>query len=352
VHRLLRVRAAGERAGHTPILTEWRKEIIEVSSEGGKQPVSVMTARRMSEALVKRGYVRLEPLNKKSKLVVLTQKGWKASEPGRGKWSRYIDIWVAPSPQERVATVEASSREEDVQLPERKQLPARRRRSVLSAEGQRIKHISSLRKNHQINGSYWLRFKGNKIRYIQLVTPRDEWVGGRLWLQLQVEFDQEGLPQYVTLLAEEDSTTDPVSPLVPRRWKARKDQVLTVAVEVEETTAGYKVAEYVDEHGELRLAIGVIVQSSANFFSRLPAQPHGKILRVRGTGQGEGRRYSLEPVADALPISTDFGFDQLVDDIASTHHRDRIARLPAGWFYMPPKRKALVQQLLGVAGST
>ena len=70
VHRVLRFRAAREKKDdHRPILTEWWREIIGVSSEGVREPVSVMTARRMSAALIDREYVRLEPLNKKSKLV-------------------------------------------------------------------------------------------------------------------------------------------------------------------------------------------------------------------------------------------------------------------------------------------
>lgn len=137
---------------------------------------------------------------------------------------------------------------------------------------------------------------------------------------------------------------------VPRNWKAREDQVLAVAVEIEESNRDYRVAEYPNEEGELRPAVGVIVQSYANFFEPLLAQPRGKILRVQGTGERKTRRYSFEAVEDALPISTDFDFDRLVSDIENTVHRDRIATLPAGWFHMPPKRKALVQRLLDLAG--
>jgi len=351
VHRVLRARAANEAEGHRPILTKWRQEIIEVSKDGVTKPVSLMTARRMSEALIEQGYVRLEPLNKKSKLVLLTDKGWEASELVRGKWSRYIHLWASPTTLRTAVTGKEPPGHEQASQPlEPERLSVRKRRRPVSAEKKRIGHISSLRKDNQINGCYRLRFKGNKIRYIQLITPPDEWAVGRLWLQLQVEFDQNGLPQHLTLLAEEDPDADPISVLVPSRWEDRKDQVLALAVEIEEADTGYRLAEYVDEQGELRPAVGVIVQSSANFFTPLLAQPHGKILRVQGTGEGKKRRYSFEPVADALPISTDLDFGQLLSDIASTTHRDRIAKLPAGWFHMPPKRKALVQRLRDFAG--
>ncbi len=348
VHQILRLRAAREREGHRPILTEWHKEIIEVSSEGVTKPLSLMTARRMSEALVDQGYVRLEPLNKKSKLVLLTEKGWSASELVRGRWGRYIDLWLSPAEiKDDPLPTEAGDRLPDTRPTEDGRPAVRRPRRQASGQTSEIKRISTLRKDNQINGSYRLRFKRNKIRYIQMLTPPDEWVGGDLWLQLQVEFDSEGLPEYLTLLAEEDRNDDPISSLVPRRWKARADQVVAMAAELEETDSGYRLAEYLDERGELCPAVGVIVQSSANFFTPLHSQPFGQILRVRGVGAGKRRRYSFCPVADGLPLPTDLEFDHLVSEIENPAHRDRIAQLPAGWFHMPLKRKALVQQLLG-----
>jgi hypothetical protein len=129
--------------------------------------------------------------------------------------------------------------------------------------------------------------------------------------------------------------------------------VFALAVEFERERGGeFRVARFQAAGGEMRPKLGVIEQSSFNFFRPLAkAEWEGKILRAKGVGSKLGRRFQFEPVADAPPLESDLTLSEVVASLEQAEHRDLLASLPRGWFYMPLKRKQLVAELLGTQTS-
>ena len=82
-------------------------------------------------------------------------------------------------------------------------------------------------------------------------------------------------------------------------------------------------------------------------FCALQVEWEGKILRAKGVGSKLHRRFQFEPVADAPPLESDLTLSEVVASLEQAEHRDSLASLPRGWFYMPLKRKQLVAELLG-----
>lgn len=339
VHLVLRRRVQGEADGDVPIKTEWWREIIEVSTGRITKPVSLSTARRMSEALIEQGYVRLEPLNKKSDLVYLTPRGQKAAELVKGKWGRFINLHPLP---DRVSPVEPETTDTE---PESKPVATSKPKKRRASGAKRRPKVATVRRKQQINGRLRLTFGGNKIRYFQLLTPPDSWVYGPVWVQLCVGYDENHDPIHLTVLSD-DADQDEIGPLLPKAWKART-QRFAAGIELVRTKTGFDVAEYVDENGEVLPRVGVIVQSDYNFFERLRgADPVGRIVQVQGEKKLDERMYSFRTVGDAIPTAVTFDLASLLDDISGEAAKERILQLPSGWFHMPPKRQRLVQQLL------
>jgi len=219
---------------------------------------------------------------------------------------------------------------------------ARRRQS--NPERRRRLKLVHERRHERLNGWFRLSFRGNKIRYIQLLTAPDDWLGATVWENLVTGIDSDGLPLFSWIIAEDD---DPVRPLVPAHWQPH-DCVFALAVELEQRSRDeFVVGEYVSSNGELRPRIGVIEQSAYNFFrplNRLDCE--GTIIRVKGTESGARRMYEFVPVAEAAPIEDATTLEQIVSSLDPAHHQGTLSSLPRGWFHMPFKRKALVADLL------
>jgi hypothetical protein len=129
--------------------------------------------------------------------------------------------------------------------------------------------------------------------------------------------------------------------------------VFALALEFErDGPGGFRVAHFHAPDGSTQPKLGVIEQSSSNFFRPLTRVAwEGVILRAKGTGSRLARRFTFEPVADAPPLETDLTLWEVVSSLEQAEHRDQLASLPKGWFHMPLKRKQLVAQLLGATHS-
>ena len=90
----LRLVRQWEEAGEIHNLTRWRERIIEESRLFPEKPISMMTARRLTEALIERGFVTTRKINGKSYSPHLTEKGWRRSELVRGKWRQFLFLGV------------------------------------------------------------------------------------------------------------------------------------------------------------------------------------------------------------------------------------------------------------------
>jgi hypothetical protein len=335
-------------------LTDWRKRIIEESAQLPEKPVSMMTARRLTDGLIESGYVEAERIDGRSDAPHLTEKGCRASEPVRGKWRRMIPLKTRrPLGASVEQSVEEEVEEDEIPVvvaPPRKtaKAPAPQRRDP------RYLHTEGYRKRSQINGHYRLRFAGNTIRYIQLLAPIEERVGGPLWLYLPTGYDDDGLALFSTVVADEDPDEDPLCSVMPEAWEAHEQYVLPAA-ELVKTSEGFQVAEHLDEAGERRPSIGVICQSRFNFFRPLQAiEPNGRIVQVKGSGSSAKprkgaaknyRRFQFTDVGQALPLAISFDFEQFLADLLDPGHLQRALTLPKGWFYMPEQRHRLIHRL-------
>jgi hypothetical protein len=350
-----------ESAGRVITLSQWYEEIIEISARLPSRQVSLSTARRLAGRLRSNGYVDTEKLDGKRERVLLTAKGRRAAELIRGKWRRLISL--KPVSAEPVSDQQQEDEPADDgpplvppvpgdldQLPAERSIAAtvsiRRRRRQPSPERVRRRRISHQRLHEQMNGSFRLSFRGNTIRYIQVLSPVEEWSRGPVWEQLLTGYDQDGLPLYTTLGVVDD---DPIASLLPDAWRPR-DRCFAAAVELKQDKDGFQVAEWVDENNQPHPRVGVLVQSARNFFQPLlRAEPSGRILRVKGSGTGKKRTYEFTGAGVALPLNVEFDLDAFLDELFAEDRIEQLSELPPGWFQMPPKRQQLVQWLLQTA---
>jgi DNA-binding MarR family transcriptional regulator len=339
---VLRARLGGESDGRLPLLTEWYREIIEVSRHLVTRPIGLSTARDLAGRLRERGYVATERLPGNRQRVRLTEKGRAAARPVMGRWSRYLPVGYSSRPGDVPAPEDAREAHEPAPLVPR----PRRRRRAPNAERKRRQRIARERRHERMNGWYRISFRGIKIRYFQLLTAPEDWLGSTAWENLITGIDQEGLPLFSWVAAEEGD--DPVRPLVPPEWQPN-ECVFALALEFErDGSGGFRVAHFDAAAGAVLPKLGVIEQSSFNFFRPLvKAEWEGKILRAKGVGSKLSRRFEFEPVADAPPLETDLTLWEVVASLEQAKHRDLLAALPTGWFYMPLRRKQLVAELLG-----
>jgi hypothetical protein len=358
----LRARLEAEAAGRPPLLGEWHREIIDVSRQLPKGPVRLSTARDLAGRLRERGYVATERLPGNRQRVRLTEKGRAAAAPVLGRWSRFVPVGYAgkPAPPEndgpskqalgrrnsaaQPSPEDDSPSEEALDTPEPAPPASARRQPTRDPERRRRQKIVLERRHERLNGWYRLSFRGPRIRYFQLLTPPDDWLGTDVWENLVTGIDPEGLPLYSWVAAEQGD--DPVRALVPHEWQSH-ECVFALAVEFEKEKGGFRVSSFQTPQG-VQPRLGVIEQSGFNFFQPLASvEWEGKILSAKGVGSKLARRYEFEPVADAPQLETDLTLGEVVASLEQAAHRDLLAALPRGWFHMPLKRKQLVAQLLG-----
>jgi hypothetical protein len=333
-------------------LTDWRDRIRELSGLLPTKQISMMTARRLTEALIENGYVFIEAINGKSRVPHLTEKGSRTSEPGRWGFSKAVPLRrgsALPALQE-VEEQEEVEEELDasaVLVPVETtsgETKSRQRRDP------RHLHVEGYRKRNTVNGCYRLRFGGNKIRYFQLLAPIEDAVAGPLWLYLPVGYDNDGLKRFATVVGEEDAADDPLTPIMPKGWQFR-EHVVVPAVELVKTKDGFEIAEHLDDAGELRPSSGIIAQSEFNFFTPLRAiKPNDQIIEVKGSGKNPRRTYAFTAVAEALALDTDFDFESFLMDMLDPRHLERALGLHKGWFHMPEKRRQLIHRLTKAPG--
>jgi hypothetical protein len=353
-HLVLARRREQEDSGDTPILTRWYEEIMEISAELITEPVSLSTARRLATALRDKKYVQTERVDGKRQRVLLTEKGRRSASRTKGGWGRFVglkslshvsvdveveelhdlnpmsgrSLWtadIAPDPRSRARA---------------KLSPAKRRES--DADEARRRRIVYERRRERINGWFRLNFMGNKVRYMQIISPLEEWAGGQVWPQLMVGFDAFDLPLFLTVAATDD---DPIRALLPGGW-APREQWFAGAVELEANADGFRVAEWVDEDGLAHPRVGIIAQSAYNFFQPLlHADPMGRVIEVRGTKTLKKRWYSFSDAGDALSLAFEFDIDAFLDALSGQELVDQVCNTPTGWFHMPLKRQRLIHWL-------
>jgi hypothetical protein len=337
---VLRARLEGETDGRLPLLGEWWREIIEVSRQLPTAPVGRSTARDLAGRLRERGYVATERLPGNRLRVLLTEKGRAAAAPVLGRWSRFVPVGYEGRPAPPTAEHPEDTPEPSVPAPPRR----RRQPSPPDAERKRRQRVVLERRHERLNGWYRLSFRGPRILYFQLLTPPDDWLGATVWENLVTGIDNEGLPLFSWVAAEQGDDT--VRALVPQEWQPH-ECVFALAVEFEKDKAGFRLSSFQTPAGE-QPRLGVIEQSSFNFFQPLGSVDwDGKILSVKGVGSKLTRRYEFEPVADAPQLETDLTLWEVVASLEQSAHQDVLASLPRGWFHMPLTRKQLVAQLLG-----
>jgi hypothetical protein len=224
-YRVLQGLRAAEEAGlGAATLTKWRQEIVNISELHSINmsevyaPVSVTTAKRLSNNLIKFGYVQTEKIDGKRKAVLLTSKGLRWSMPARGRWSRSI---VFPSMSRKDSPV--------VHQPP---APVEKVRRKMTLKARRAVPISTRRARHQFNNHYRLWFGGRTVRYVQLLTPPEQWLAADLWSRLAASHDEHG-PRYIA--AGPDDGDDPLLQVVP--WPA-KAKHLAAAVELKRLRTG------------------------------------------------------------------------------------------------------------------
>jgi len=338
-------RKAEERGDPFPTLTEWRKEIIDVSETLLGRTVSPKTAQRISDDLRRNRNVRYEAIDGKRKTVHLTEKGLRASRRVKGKWCQLIPGRARRSLPSRPLADPTVAR---AAPPMQKRKPSRRPRRVRPGERRR-RRIESLRKTQQINGYHRITFGGNKVRYLTFLTSQDEWLATELWPSLLIGFDEYGLPVYRTIPVQDITrlVDDPLRAMLPRTWKPRQKWFAS-AVELVKNDDGFTVGEYADANGELNPAIGVVFQSRFNFWPQ-PGDHRltERVIRVKGTGSGRGRRYTFEDVGPAPALTATFDFDGFVATLEDDALLAAVSKLPTGWFSMPYRRQQLIHRLTG-----
>jgi hypothetical protein len=223
--------------------------------------------------------------------------------------------------------------------------PQRRPRWIISAERKRKLERARERRHERVNGFLRLSFRGNKIRFIQLLTPPDEWASATMWKGLPTGFDDAGIEEFTW--TADDAMIRPL--MSPASWEPG-ECCFSVAVELERQPDGFTPATYVDDHGEIRPRVGIIGQSFSNFFKPiLKLDSPMNVLRIRGRDTRKERRFDIDAVGDRLPFATSLDLDELLRTLEPEFHRERLERLPPGWFAMPRKRKQLVWWLLGLS---
>lgn len=324
-------------------LGQWRQEIVEVSKQYGiGTPVSLGTARDLSNRLCEYGYVNTTPVGGKRQQVALTDKGIYSSYPVGGRWARFVRLREPSSSSP--TTVEAPV--ESFSAPKRARTSRSPNRSV--AQERRLR-VMRMRRHEQINGYHRIALRGNKTRYLQLLSNPDEWAGGKVWENVYLGFDKDGLDVLAWIASEGEH--DEVAAAAPSSW-APHDCVFALAVELEKNRDGLVAATYVDLNGEIRPKIGFLEQSFGNFFRPLMRLDSPmSVIEVKGRHKGLRRRFELNSVADPLAEIPEPGFD--LDDLCASmqieQHRELLGLLPRGWFAMPAQRRKLVWSLLNRA---
>lgn len=353
---VLRERLQREDEGEIPILSQWQREIIDVSIMTA--PLSHRTARRLADDLVRCGYVRTEPRPSNRKAVLLTERGRAAAQPVYGWMARWIPLRSGPSPETTAAehtqalplpasTVESQTPVEPAAMEIAPDRPKRTKRRTPEEHARR--YAEKTRKHGQLNGFLRLQFKGNRKPYIQILTPPNEWLGVESWLQLHLGFDANGLPVYRSIADDE-----PIARHLERLKYAYPPypQNFLVAAQLVRKRDGFQVHEQPDEHGVLKPSVGVIAQAM-NFFGPLirVSDPCGHILRVSGTGRTGSheyenrRRYRFEVVAPAIELDPSPNIQEVKESLVDGTAESLAEALPAGWFKMPPMRKQLLFEL-------
>jgi hypothetical protein len=340
---VLQERARRENDEEHVLLTQWYAEIIEVSKSLPKKPVGLSTARVLAQRLREAGYAETERLPGNRQRVRLTDKGRYAATPVRGKWCRFIPLTTSES-RGSVALIEPPAVVEQPATTSQ----VRMRRPTSPEQKQRNRTVLE-RRHQRVNDLFRISFRGNKVRFMQLLTPPAEWLKGPVWAQLITGADEDGLPIYSWIAAEDGD--DPVRAIMPSDWEPFEKR-FALAAEFEQHGAELALATYPAPSGTVLPAIGLIAESPRNFsfFDPLRASEWGgSILQVKGTGAMPRRRFTFTPIADAVDLR--FSFDLEAALLGSMHeqrHREQLSALPAGWFHMPRQRKMLVSRLLGL----
>jgi hypothetical protein len=144
---------------------------------------------------------------------------------------------------------------------------------------------------------------------------------------------------FTTIIAEEDTSQDPLRSILPDSWRA-SEQFALPAVELAATKNGYEVAVHKDEVGKQSPSIGVICEPKRIFLDPLKEiKPDGRIIKVKGSGSKptkanptNRRRYQFTDVGEALPLTVSFDFEQFLKDLGDSRHEQRALALPNGWF--------------------
>jgi hypothetical protein len=190
-----------------------------------------------------------------------------------------------------------------------------------------------------------LSWQADEVKYIQIVTPEDEWVEADMYfgkLKGQTRNGKDRLDWFV----QDDPKSDPIAEKFNIRPKLR---TLCVAVELEpqyKSGAG-KRKEIVgfdlllDEETEDPV-VGLINQSHI-FYGALYtyAEDFGpvdeKVFHVRRTGGDMNTAYNFTAVGDAIDLDEDvtdaIDLDAWVEEHMSEDHYEQIEELPEDWIF-------------------
>jgi hypothetical protein len=337
---VLKARREAEHAnGGVLKMGDWVKEIMEVSKMIPGGPLKTSAAREVASGLIDKHYLDTEVIRGRGnpKLVRLTEKGVTGGTPTRGGWCKLI--WI------RTFT----GRAEPEETPGLEDLRARQYRPKVkrsrSFESLRRQEVKAYRHHRDVNGNHRLSFKGGKVRYVQLLTAPNAWIGLHVLKERIIGYDEERLPLYLTVPCSENDPED--AWLRDMSKYPTRANVFAGAVELVHGPNGFEVAEHVDQDGVLAPSVGVIMQPWPTFFEPLWHSGHtGRIIRVQGHGRGKERSYTFADAGDPLPLELTFDIDEFHSHLISVTHRERMRNLPPRWFWMLPKRQALVQRLL------
>jgi hypothetical protein len=189
--------------------------------------------------------------------------------------------------------------------------------SYSAAVRRRARHIYRT----DLDGRLRIDFSGRpQITYLQLLSPVEEIVTVLLHHQLHVGWDEQGYPRYANAISplELGSPTDPVVERGVRPWEC----TIGVGARLREEGGLFSLDEAVSAHGEIRHAVGFVLEDTGRFWYQLVkvvTEPTGRVLRVRRHGPWNNRSFSFEDLGPGpvIPASSVPSLDAYLEEIAS-----------------------------------
>lgn len=188
-----------------------------------------------------------------------------------------------------------------------------------------------------------LTWTADEKKYVQLVTPEDEWFELDMYFGKIKGQTKNGNDRY-DWFVQRDADDDPISDKFDIKPKLR---TLSVAVELEpvyeqkngrKRIADFEIAE--DDEGNPK--VGMINQSHI-FYGALYAYsedfgpPHETVFQVRRDGGDQNTSYIFTPVGDAIELDEDvltkIDLEEWVEEHMSEEHYELIEELPDDWVF-------------------